>query len=271
MTILRRKPESFPGIIDTSNISKPRFRNTGGESRKGTPLGDHSLKVKREELTEEEKLFGARSDKRQEDNTARMSERRVNGKSAPSTISAEPVAVAEKKDSAKAIDYKVDDSGVKEFGGAIGTFFAMFFFPLIMWYLWIGQAYYNAQLPWPEKGESLDHFWWKMVGYVMEVCETLIPKALDFSDDELNVFREHFLRGKHGPFIGDFSSGKPSSTLSYLEFGSRGHQCLTGATSVWITTAMQFGLCMRPSQRLACCISPEFFRYTLSLTNLVHY
>jgi len=176
LTCACRKPDNFPGLIDTSAISKPRFRNTPGNSRKSTPaLGDDSLKVKREEPTEEEKLFGAKSSKvltETEDNSVEMAEHASSVISAKSN--ATDVAV-EKKDGAKVINYKIDDSGVKEFGGSLGTFFAMFFFPFLMWYLWIGQVHYNAQLPLPEKGESMTRFWWKMVGYVIEVrCEFIL-------------------------------------------------------------------------------------------------
>lgn len=181
LTSTCRKPDNFPGLIDTSAISKPRFRNTPGNSRKSTPaLGDDSLRVKGEELTEEEKLFGAKSSKalaETADNRVKMAEQKANGKDASFVVNTKSnvtdVAV-EKKDGAKVVNYKIDDSGVKEFGGSLGTFFAMFFFPFLMWYLWIGQVHYNAQLPLPEKGESITHFWWKMVGYVMEVCTEFI-------------------------------------------------------------------------------------------------
>lgn len=131
-------------------------------------------------VEEEEKPFEVESDECPElgqDDGAEMTERRVNGKSSTMVVSAKSIgmhAATDKKDGAVAINYKVDDSGVKEFGGAVGTFFAMFFFPFLMWYLWIGQIYYNAQLPWPEKGESLNNFWWKLVGYVMEVSRKLL-------------------------------------------------------------------------------------------------
>jgi len=103
-----------------------------------------------------------------------MAKHKVSGKGAISAKSNGTDVAVEKRDGAKVINYKVDDSGVKEFGGPLGTFFAMFFFPFLMWYLWIGQMYYNAQLPLPETGESFSHFWWKMVGYVMEVRSELI-------------------------------------------------------------------------------------------------
>jgi delta24(24(1))-sterol reductase len=31
-------------------------------------------------------------------------------------------------------------------------------FPLLMWYMWVGQAYYNSQLPLPEAGQSIVDF-----------------------------------------------------------------------------------------------------------------
>lgn len=55
-------------------------------------------------------------------------------------------------------DHKIDDSGEFEFGGVWGTGFVMVFFPVLMWYLWVGQKYYDAQLPLPKSGETIGEF-----------------------------------------------------------------------------------------------------------------
>ncbi|RPA99985.1 hypothetical protein L873DRAFT_1789213 [Choiromyces venosus 120613-1] len=55
-------------------------------------------------------------------------------------------------------DPKVDNSGEFEFGGVWGTGLVMVFFPLLMWYMWVGQVYYDSQFPIPEKGEAVGDF-----------------------------------------------------------------------------------------------------------------
>ncbi|ODA83722.1 hypothetical protein RJ55_02237 [Drechmeria coniospora] len=55
-------------------------------------------------------------------------------------------------------DPKVDYSGVLEFGGSVGTSFLMIFFPLLMWFMWIGATYYGGKLPYPTAGQSWPEF-----------------------------------------------------------------------------------------------------------------
>jgi len=45
----------------------------------------------------------------------------------------------------------------------------MVFFPVLMWYLWVGQVYYNAQLPFPAKGQPFGDFVLDIVDKAMEV------------------------------------------------------------------------------------------------------
>lgn len=66
-------------------------------------------------------------------------------------------------------DHKVDNSGEFEFGGVWGTGFVMIFFPILMWYLWVGQKYYGAQLPLPKSGETIGEFVKNLYGMVYEV------------------------------------------------------------------------------------------------------
>ncbi|KAL0637629.1 C-24(28) sterol reductase [Maublancomyces gigas] len=65
-------------------------------------------------------------------------------------------------------DHKVDNSGEFEFGGVWGTGFVMIFFPILMWYLWVGQKYYGAQLPLPKSGETIGEFVKNLYGMVYE-------------------------------------------------------------------------------------------------------
>lgn len=74
-------------------------------------------------------------------------------------------------------DHRIDDSGVKEFGGVIGTAFAMVFFPLLMWYLWAGQAFYNGQLPTPKNGETLGQFVLNLANLVYTVRDLARPST----------------------------------------------------------------------------------------------
>lgn len=141
-------------------------------------LGDDSCK-------DQGRVFsGKESDK--EGNSAEMvAERRISGKGVPSMkpIGTDAAVVGKKEHGVvTTINYKVDDSGVKEFGGVLGTLSAMIFFPFLMWYLWIGQFYYDAQLPWPDRGESLKHFWWKLVGYVIEVGKNANANCLSHAN-----------------------------------------------------------------------------------------
>jgi delta24(24(1))-sterol reductase len=56
------------------------------------------------------------------------------------------------------MDTKVDYSDEFEFGGSLGTLALMVGFPLLMWYMWIGAAYYDGKLPLPQNGESWTDF-----------------------------------------------------------------------------------------------------------------
>ncbi|KAM7223296.1 Ergosterol biosynthesis ERG4/ERG24 family domain containing protein [Rhypophila decipiens] len=56
------------------------------------------------------------------------------------------------------MDPKIDYSGHKEFGGAWGTGTLMIFFPVLMWYMWIGATIYDGKIPLPTKDQSLAEF-----------------------------------------------------------------------------------------------------------------
>ncbi|KAK4211660.1 ergosterol biosynthesis ERG4/ERG24 family-domain-containing protein [Rhypophila decipiens] len=56
------------------------------------------------------------------------------------------------------MDPKIDYSGHKEFGGAWGTGTLMIFFPVLMWYMWIGATIYDGKIPLPTKDQSLVEF-----------------------------------------------------------------------------------------------------------------
>ncbi|KAK5987018.1 Delta(24(24(1)))-sterol reductase [Cladobotryum mycophilum] len=56
------------------------------------------------------------------------------------------------------MDPKIDYIGEFEFGGSLGTLALMIGFPLLMYYMWIGAAYYDGKLPLPQAGQSLTDF-----------------------------------------------------------------------------------------------------------------
>lgn len=136
-------------------------------------------------------------------------------------------------------DHKVDNSGEFEFGGVWGTGFVMVFFPILMWYLWVGQAYYNAQLPLPKSGETIGEFVKNLYRMAYEVL--LLTSAL-YNMDLANQLRSlHFLVSKLGLFTGSSLSIKVFSTSPFQVFGLRATLLPTGITSASIITAMPYG------------------------------
>lgn len=63
-------------------------------------------------------------------------------------------------------DPKVDYSGEFEFGGSVGTGFMMLFFPILMWYMWVGATYYGGKFPYRTPGQSWAEFGTHLVDLV---------------------------------------------------------------------------------------------------------
>jgi delta24(24(1))-sterol reductase len=55
-------------------------------------------------------------------------------------------------------DYKVDSSGVKDFGGPAGVTAMMIGFPTLMYYMWIGATFYDGKFPIPAPGQTMIDF-----------------------------------------------------------------------------------------------------------------
>ncbi|KAL8996648.1 MAG: hypothetical protein Q9169_003872, partial [Polycauliona sp. 2 TL-2023] len=55
-----------------------------------------------------------------------------------------------------------------EFGGTPGVCAIMTVFPVLMYYMWIGATYYDGQLPWPAKDQSLREFVGHLSGLAYE-------------------------------------------------------------------------------------------------------
>lgn len=188
-------------MVET-RINPPCFR---AATRRSTPaLRNSEVRTKSEHISDNESVFKIKKDPRMgEQDNENMLERRVNTKS---SISSDANGRANTMDRRRTPEeYKYDTSGFKEFGGALGTSMAMIFFPLLMWYLWIGQVHYNASLPLPEKGETLQQFALKLVGYVLEVCTLYLAVILNWLIPEIRGRGQH---GKHGQSTGRTSSGK---------------------------------------------------------------
>ncbi|KAK3994702.1 ergosterol biosynthesis ERG4/ERG24 family-domain-containing protein [Cladorrhinum sp. PSN332] len=59
---------------------------------------------------------------------------------------------------APGLDPKVDYSGEYEFFGPSFISLMMVGFPVLMWYMWAGMAYYDGKLPWPTADQTMAEF-----------------------------------------------------------------------------------------------------------------
>ncbi|KAI5264756.1 sterol reductase/lamin B receptor [Aureobasidium subglaciale] len=81
------------------------------------------------------------------------------------------VSVAE---TTEAQDHRVDNSGEREFGGAIGVSCMMIGFPLLMYYMWIGATFYSGHIPSRTPGQS----WSQFFSHLFDLCyEHAFPHA----------------------------------------------------------------------------------------------
>lgn len=231
-----RKPESFPGLIDTSSaVRQPRFKTT---SRKSTPFVEEQ--VSKTEKTDEEDVVQVNSMSQRKSNgvangNGAVSNGKANGKANGTTVTDKKTDVV-----LTPRDWKIDDSGFREFGGSFGTAAAMIGFPLLMWFLWVGQVYYNGQLPRPAPGQSFGDFVNQVVQMALEVrthsVGWLIFKALIFSHSAPCQLGRRWL------YIGASSSGNALLMSLFQVFGRRACLCLISTASVSLTTATVSGL-----------------------------
>jgi delta24(24(1))-sterol reductase len=66
------------------------------------------------------------------------------------------VSVAETSEQPE--DHRVDNSGEREFGGAVGVSCMMIGFPLLMYYMWIGATFYSGHFPSRSPGQTWTAF-----------------------------------------------------------------------------------------------------------------
>jgi len=63
-------------------------------------------------------------------------------------------------------NHAVDNSGEREFGGAVGVSAMMIGFPLLMYYMWIGATFYDGHIPTREPGQS----WSAFFNHLFDLC-----------------------------------------------------------------------------------------------------
>jgi len=63
-------------------------------------------------------------------------------------------------------NHAVDNSGEREFGGAVGVSAMMIGFPLLMYYMWIGATFYDGHIPTREPGQS----WIAFFNHLFDLC-----------------------------------------------------------------------------------------------------
>ena len=122
--------------------------------------------------TDEPDSIDAGSDKRGTRKTKRATRSKANGhaiiRGNPTRTSSATVKARLLNGNAVAPNPKVDNDAHFEFGGSIGVSVMMVTFPLLMYYMWIGQTYYDGHLPLPREGESARDFVWHLVRLVRE-------------------------------------------------------------------------------------------------------
>jgi delta24(24(1))-sterol reductase len=74
------------------------------------------------------------------------------------------VSVAETSDRRE--NHRVDNSGEREFGGAVGVSCMMIGFPLLMYYMWIGATFYSGHLPSRTPGQT----WTAFFSHLGDLC-----------------------------------------------------------------------------------------------------
>lgn len=162
-----RKPE-YPGFVETPPVRKSRTSTPAVENKRASYISGNGEMKSMEDEFPNVKVNGSGTSNGLKEGGGEKNTIKVEKKKETSAPE-EPKVHS---------DPKIDASGEFEFGGAIGTGFAMVFFPFLMWYLWIGQEYYNGQLPLPTKGESWSDFASNLLGYVLEVRAVLVVRLL---------------------------------------------------------------------------------------------
>lgn len=67
-------------------------------------------------------------------------------------------------------DHRIDYSGHYEFGGPFGVLSLMIFFPILMYYMFIGASCYDGKLPLPVEGQNISEF-------IQHICHLIYINA----------------------------------------------------------------------------------------------
>lgn len=62
-------------------------------------------------------------------------------------------------------EHQYEESTEYEFGGPLGALAMMTLFPILMYYMWISQLFYNGSPAWPSEGETWGEFIKQMIEY----------------------------------------------------------------------------------------------------------
>lgn len=178
----RRKKELFGGMVETPSTRSTRRKSplaptvesdadgdsssaTESYTKKSKPLRRRALPKFREHLDDDletppssapETETPEPSLKAEDPNPFAVLDSKTNGHANGATKDGKKEEIVDGW--REGLDPKVDYSGEFEFGGSVGTLALMIFFPLLMWYMWIGATYYDGKPPLPAAGQSLSDF-----------------------------------------------------------------------------------------------------------------
>lgn len=156
-----RRKSSYPAEIaeqDEAPVKKTPAKRSRSVRRRTIKAedDDENPKIKEEEPEEEKPKPAKRSSSKAPNGTRRASSRRK-------SVSADAHVVDGWRPGQ---DHRIDYSGEFEFGGSVGTLCMMIFFPILMWYMWIGATYYDGKFPSRERGQSWVEFGQHLVNLV---------------------------------------------------------------------------------------------------------
>ena len=154
-----RKPAHLADYVETPGTYRRTRKSLAPVSREGTQETE-------EELFDRIKIEAAAEAEGKEIITSQVSS--IANGNGHANGHAKSNGTASRKADAALADPKVDTSGEKEFGGAIGVSLMMIGFPILMWYMWIGATHYDGKFPTPAPGESFVDFVQRMGRLVYE-------------------------------------------------------------------------------------------------------
>ncbi|KAL6872582.1 ergosterol biosynthesis ERG4/ERG24 family domain-containing protein [Trichoderma longibrachiatum] len=177
-----RKKELFDGLVETPKRQTSRARQSS-QAPESLDSQDSAESAPRERITRRRTAkFIENLDEEEEDlkpaangHTNGHANGHANGHSNGAAPNGKDVVATTNGTSAGAKvvdgwlpgqDPKIDYSGEFEFGGSFGTATMMIFFPILMWYMWIGATFYDGKFPSRAPGQSWAEFGLHLVNLV---------------------------------------------------------------------------------------------------------